>query len=101
MREAGLVAPEIVELDKSVRVTVRHKRIASLAATAQEYLEENDFITNKILRELSGEDSENKVKKALQKLREDGVIEPVDPKANVFKFEYRLTRKGRAVLRGE
>ncbi len=99
LKAAGLVKPEIVELDKAVKVTVSHKRIASLTDIASEYLVENDTITNRVLRELSGEDSENKVKKALQKLREDGVIEPLDPSASVFKFEYRLTKHGRALLR--
>ena len=69
------MAPTIEELDKAVRVTVNHRRIASLTEVAKEHLQENETITNKILRELSGEDSENKVKKALQKLREQGVID--------------------------
>ncbi len=99
LREAGLVEPNIEELGNGVRVTVLHKRIASLTDIAKEYLADNDTVTNKILRELSGEDSENKVKKALQKLREEGLIEPIDPKASAFKFEYRLTAAGRAVLR--
>ncbi len=99
LREAGLVEPHIEELGNAVRVTVLHKRIASLTDIAKEYLQDNDTITNKVLRELSGEDSENKVKKALQKLREDGLIEPIDPGASAFKFEYRLTAAGRATLR--
>lgn len=100
MREAGLVEPEIKELDNAVLVTVRHKRIASLTDLAKEYLSENEIITNKVLRELSGEDSENKVKKALQRLREEGIIEPVNAGANAFKFKYHLTAEGRAQLRG-
>ncbi len=100
MRDAGLVEPEIVELDKAVLVKVSHKPIASLPEIARKWLTENDRISNKILRELSGEDSENKVKKALQKLREEGLIEAVDPDATVFKFEYRLTAEGLKSIRG-
>lgn len=101
LEEAGLVEPDIRELDKAVLVTVNHKPIASLTDVAAKWLRENDTISNKILRELSGEDSENKVKKALQKLREMGEIELVDPNANVFKFEYKLTDAGRARIRGK
>lgn len=89
MKKAGLVNPEIKELENAVVVTIEHRRIASLEQLALEYLQDHDEITNKILRELSGEDSENKVKKALQKLREQKTIEIIDPNANVFGYKYR------------
>lgn len=94
LKKAGLVDPVIEELTNAVKVTIHHKRIASLVDIAKEHLQENDNITNKVLRSLSGEDSENKVKKALQRLRDDGLIEPLDPKAIAFKFEYKITEKG-------
>ncbi|MEP0872699.1 hypothetical protein NDA01_23040 [Trichocoleus desertorum AS-A10] len=92
MRKAGLVEPEIRELENAVLVIVEHRRIASLEDAIIEYLEDNDTVTNKIVRQLTGEDSENKVKKALQKLRRDGVIEVVDSSVSVYKYSYRLKK---------
>lgn len=92
MRKAGLVEPEIKELENAVLVTVEHRRIASLEDAIVEYLKDNDTVTNKIVRQLTGEDSENKVKKALQKLRRDDVIEVVDPSVSVYKYSYRLKK---------
>ncbi len=99
LNKAGLVSPLIEELSNAVKVTVQHKRIASLIDVAREHLQENDNITNKVLRALSGEESENKVKKALQKLREEKLIEPVNSNASSFKFEYEITAKGIQELR--
>lgn len=89
MRKAGLVEPVIEELDNAVLVTIKHQKLASLEDTIMEYLENHDFITNKIVRDLSGEESENVVKHAFQRLRKQGKIEPIDPDARVFDFKYR------------
>jgi ATP-dependent DNA helicase RecG len=58
-----------------------------------EFLRENPgrSITNKIVRELSGEDDVNKIKTAFQKLRKRGDIVPVDENASPFDFKYVLT----------
>lgn len=98
MRKAGLVPPDIQELENAVVVTLEHRKIASLIDVILEYLDEHPTVTNKIIRELSGEDSENKVKKAFEKLREQGSIEPVDPNASRFKFKYRKTNQALAKL---
>ncbi|RFF31605.1 RNA-binding domain-containing protein [Wenzhouxiangella sediminis] len=92
LKKAGLVAPEFEELENSFLVTIRHQELASLEDTIMGYLNANPAaeITNRKVRELSGEEDINKVKKALQKLRQDGVIEPVDPNASAFAFRYRL-----------
>ncbi|MCK5136808.1 MAG: putative DNA binding domain-containing protein [Bacteroidales bacterium] len=92
MKKAGLIDPIIEEKDNSVKITIQHKRISSLEdiiVTRLELYPETP-ITNRIVRELSGEDDVNKVKKAFQKLRQIGKIEPVDPNANPFKFSYKL-----------
>lgn len=89
MRKAGLVDPEIVELENAVLVTIKHQRLASLEDIIMEYLEDNMYITNRIARKLSGEGSENKVKHAFQRLRSEGLIEPIDPNARPFQFKYR------------
>ena len=89
MRKAGLVAPIIDELDNAVLVTIKHQRLASLEDIVMDYLADHDFITNKIVRELSGEESENVVKHAFQRLRKQEKIEPIDPEARVFDFKYK------------
>lgn len=91
MKRAGLIAPIIQELDNSVKVTIKHKKLASIEDIILSYFKENkgQFLTNKKVRELSGEDDVNKVKKAFQKLRKLGEIEPVDPAANAFDFKYK------------
>jgi ATP-dependent DNA helicase RecG len=89
MHKAGLVAPIIDELDNAVLVTIKHQRLASLEDIIIDYLEDHDFITNKIVRELSGEESENVVKHAFQRLRKQERIEPIDPDARVFVFKYK------------
>jgi len=93
LKRAGLVDPEITELENAVLITIKHQRIATLEDTIMDYLEENEFITNRIVRELSGEDDVNKVKKVFQKLRASGSIAPEDEKANPFDFRYRLKPK--------
>lgn len=89
LRSAGLVPPRFIELENAFMVTVEHKRIASLEDLIVEHLRDYETVTNKEVRRLSGENSENKVKKALQSLRAKSIIEPVDPKANVFHFVYK------------
>ncbi len=92
MRDAGLVEPQIEELENAVLVTIEHRKLASLEETILDYLKSHDEITNKIVRQLTGEGSENKVKKAFQNLRDQEAIEPVDPNANAFRFRYRLRK---------
>jgi ATP-dependent DNA helicase RecG len=90
MRKAGLVAPEIKELDNSVVVTIKHQKLASLEDIILEHLKENEYITNKIVRELSGEEDVNKVKKAFQKLRKQNLIKPEREDAKAFDYRYTL-----------
>lgn len=92
MRKAGLVPPEIIELPNAVLVTIRHQRIASLEDIILRYLKNQEFITNKMVRALSGENDVNKVKKAFQKLRKNGLIEPENEKSKAFDFKYRLKK---------
>ena len=89
MNSAGLVPPSINEVGNSVVVILRHKKLASYEELILEYLGEHDWITNKIVRELTGEGSENVVKSALQRLRTKKLIEPEDPDASPFRFRYR------------
>ena len=100
MKKAGLVEPVLTELDNAVVLTIEHRRIASLVDIIREYLEDHETVSNKPIREISGEDSENKVKKAFEKLRESGEIEPVDPYASRFKYEYRKVKKSEGDISG-
>ncbi len=92
MKKAGLVDPIIQEQANSVKITIQHKKIASLEDIILNYLSTHagESITNKTVRELSGEDDVNKVKKAFQRLRSLKKIKPVDPNANPFDFAYIL-----------
>lgn len=92
MKKYGLIEPIIEEVGNSVRITIKHKKIASLEDTILKYLgsDYSKTITNRAVREISGEDDVNKVKKAFQKLRQLGKIEAVDPKATAFDFSYKL-----------
>lgn len=89
MNRAGLVYPNISQTDNSVIVTLLHKKAASYEELIMEYLQENEWITNKVARSLTGEGSENKVKNALQGLRRKGLITPEDPNASRFSYRYR------------
>lgn len=91
LNKAGLVAPVFEQRGNAFFVTMRHQRIASIEDIVLQHLNSapNAIITNKLARQLSGEDDINKVKKALQKLRAESKIEVVDPHASAFNFQYR------------
>lgn len=91
MTKAGLVAPTFELRGNAFVATIRHQRMASVEDVVMQYLEKNPTaaMTNKLARQLSGEDDINKVKKALQKLRADGLIDVVDPNASAFNFQYK------------
>ncbi len=98
MRKAGLVDPVLEEVENSVVVTMKHQAIASLEDMALEFAGSREFVTNKDVREMSGDVSEQKVKTALQKLRKEGLIVPEDPTVHPFKFRYKITDAGRDAL---
>jgi len=90
LKKAGLVDPLFEEKENAFLVTIKHQRIASVEEVVIAYLEENPKaeITNKLVRQLSGEDDMQKVKLALQKLRANGHIKPIDEQASAFNFRY-------------
>lgn len=92
MRKAGLVEPVIDELDNAVVVTIKHQKLDSLEDIILGYLKDHPVITNKTVRELSGEPEFNKVKRAFQKLRRQGLIEPEDENACAFDYRYTLRK---------
>ncbi|WUR12031.1 ATP-binding protein [[Empedobacter] haloabium] len=90
LRKAGLIPPSFEEAENSFIVTVKHQKIASVEDVVIKHIKDNpeSIITNRLVRQLSGEEDMQKVKKALQRLRQDGVIVPVDESAKAFNFSY-------------
>jgi ATP-dependent DNA helicase RecG len=90
LKKAGLVDPEFAETENAFIVTIKHQKIASVEDVIIKYLEENpeSVLTNKLVRQLSGEDDMQKVKKALQRLRADGVIKLENEDVNAFNYRY-------------
>ena len=90
LKKAGLVPPEFEEAENAFLVTVKHQKIASIEDVIAKHIKDNpeSVLTNKLVRHLSGEDDMQKVKKALQRLRADGVIKPVDENAHAFNYSY-------------
>ncbi|WP_091227642.1 ATP-binding protein [Microbacterium sp. 3J1] len=80
MKKLQLKDPIIVELDHSVLVNIRHERLASPEQMVMEYLADYDEITNKIVRDLTGIGSENRVKNVFYALAQAGQIERVPEK---------------------
>lgn len=71
-------------------VTIRHQKLASVEDVILQYFADNPgaSITNKLIRQLSGEDDMQKVKLALQKLRTNGEIKLEDENASAFNYRY-------------
>lgn len=91
MKKLQLKDPVISELPHSVLVNIRHEKLASPEQMIMDYLQSNDQITNRIVRDLSGIGSENKVKTIFQGLMKRGQIERVpDKRGNLA--AYRLVK---------
>ena len=90
LKRAGLVDPEFEEKENAFIVTIKHQKVASVEDVILKYFEENpgSSISNKLVRQMSGEDDMQKVKLALQKLRASGQIKLVDENATAFNYRY-------------
>lgn len=90
LKKAGLVDPDFDEKDNAFIVIIRHQKLASIEDVVLQYLTDNPHasITNKLVRQLSGEDDMQKVKTTLQKLRSNGVIKLEDDNATPFNYKY-------------
>ncbi|QXW25448.1 hypothetical protein KXJ74_14235 [Acinetobacter johnsonii] len=90
-----MIPPIFEERSNSFIVVMKHKRLASIEDVIIDYFENNPdaFITNKLVRQLSGEGNINKVKVALKKLRSDGKIEVVDRTVRAFDYQYKILGK--------
>lgn len=74
MRDIGLRPPVLREQDKSVLVEIRHERLASHEEQILEYLSTHGEINNSKARELTGEGSENKMKRVFERMMDAGQI---------------------------
>lgn len=90
LKKAGLVDPVFQEKENAFMVTIRHQKLASIEDVILQYFADNPeaSITNKLIRQLSGEDDMQKVKLALQKLRANGEIKLEDENASAFNYRY-------------
>lgn len=90
LKKAGLVDPIFYEKENAFIVTIKHQKLASVEDVILQYFSENpdSSITNKLVRQLSGEDDMQKVKLALQKLRAAGEIKLEDDNVSAFNYRY-------------
>ncbi len=90
LKKAGLVDPVFDEKENAFVVTIRHQKLASIEDVILQYFSENpsSSISNKLVRQLSGEDDMQKVKLALKKLRASGEIKVEDENASAFLYRY-------------
>lgn len=77
MRKLRLRAPEIVELDNSVLVIIRHESLSSPEQQVVEYLKTNATIRNSEARDITGVPGDQTMRKILRKLEATGEIERV------------------------
>lgn len=77
MRKLGLREPIIEERKNSVRVMIRHERLASPEVAILEHLESNDRITNKVARQIANISADYRVKAIFNRLEERMLIERV------------------------
>lgn len=94
MKEWGLRSPEIAEHNGYVRVALPHTPLAKPTEAILGFLANNDRITNRQARDLTGIRSENLVKIEFYKLRDEGLLEPV-PGLKGPKSAWQLTDEGR------
>ncbi|WP_423813180.1 ATP-binding protein [Psychrobacter sp. 219-2-C] len=77
MEALRLKPPIIMEKENSVLVLIPHEPLASAEELVIEYLKENDEITNRIARDITGIKSENTMKNVFLRLKNRDVIEPI------------------------
>jgi ATP-dependent DNA helicase RecG len=87
MKTMRLVEPEIKQQGMNVVVTLRHESLASPEQLIVEFLDHNEFISNKQAREITNIGSENAMKHTLRRMADAGVIKVIQGKT-VFDTRY-------------
>ncbi len=98
MKQLKLKPPIIVQENGYVKVVLRHEPLATPEEAILEYLLENPEIANRNAREICFIGSENRMKRILQILVQNELLEPV-PGRTRYTAAYQLTAKGRATAR--
>lgn len=93
MRNLKLKMPEIIQDGNYVKVILRHEPLASPEESILMYLLKNKEIANRHAREICFIKSENKMKRILQNLVHNGLLEPV-PGRTRYTAAYQLTERG-------
>jgi len=88
MRKLKLRDPLIEQGDGSVKVTLKHERLAPAEDIISQFLRVNDEINNATARKITYIGSENAVKRIFQKMIESGIIERI-PGRSLAKTGYR------------
>lgn len=94
MRNLKLKSPEISQEGGYVKVILKHEALASPEEAILLYLLKNDEIANRNAREVCYIRSENKMKRILQNLVSNGLLENV-PGRTRYTAAYQLTEEGR------
>ncbi|HZN77836.1 MAG TPA: ATP-binding protein [Micromonosporaceae bacterium] len=89
MKSLRLKPPEIEDRRTSVRVVIRHQRLASPEEMITEYLQTHSEISNSVVRKLAGIGSENTVKRIFQRMIKAGELEAI-PNRPLRDAAYRL-----------
>ncbi len=77
MEALRLKPPIIIEKENSVLIRIPHESLASPEELVVDYLKENEEITNRVARDITGIKSENTMKNVFLRLKDRGVIEPI------------------------
>jgi len=89
MSKLRLRPPEIIELENSVLVRIRHESLASPQQQIVEYLRTHDTIRNSEARDITGIPGDQTMRKILRKLENTGVLARVEGTARGT-TQYRL-----------
>jgi ATP-dependent DNA helicase RecG len=92
MRNLGLKEPVIEERENSVRVTIRHERLASAEELIIKFLSENESIKNAPARELCNIRQDHQMQRIFKGLAERNIIEKI-PGTRTHSTAYRLARR--------
>jgi ATP-dependent DNA helicase RecG len=93
MRKMRLRDPVVSHLGSSVLVTLRHESLATPEEQILEFLRSHESIANREARALTSIESENKMKRVLASMVDNGLILIVEG-ATRFNRRYRIAEPG-------
>lgn len=96
MKQMKLKAPVIEQAGGYLKVILRHESLATPEEAILTYLLSNPEIANRDAREICFIPSENKIKRILQGMVRNELLQPV-PERTRYKAAYQFTEKGKAM----